>query len=32
VARIGNKAGELLQIIAHHGIRWFVSLFEAVAS
>ncbi|OXM86135.1 hypothetical protein [Paenibacillus rigui] len=27
---IGNKVGELLQIIAHHGIRWFVSLFQAI--
>jgi hypothetical protein len=31
VGRIGNKAGELLQIIAHYGIRWFVALFDAVS-
>ncbi|MFH5182740.1 hypothetical protein ACHHV8_08970 [Paenibacillus sp. TAB 01] len=27
---LGNKVGELLQIIAHHGIRWFVALFDAI--
>jgi hypothetical protein len=30
IARIGNKTGELLQIVAHHGIRLFVSLFEVI--
>ncbi|CRF28837.1 Uncharacterised protein [Mycobacterium tuberculosis] len=30
INRVGNKAGELLQIAAHHGIRAFVSLFEAL--
>ncbi|PZE22729.1 hypothetical protein [Paenibacillus xerothermodurans] len=32
VAHIGNKTGELLQIVAHHGIQLFVSLFEAITS
>jgi hypothetical protein len=27
---VGNKLGDLLQIAAHHGIRWFVSLFQAI--
>jgi hypothetical protein len=27
---VGNKLGDLLQIVAHHGIKWFVSLFDAV--
>jgi hypothetical protein len=27
---IGNKLGELLQIVSHHGIEWFVSLFDSV--
>ncbi|MFD0682700.1 MULTISPECIES: hypothetical protein [unclassified Paenibacillus] len=30
IARLGNKVGELLQIIAYHGIRLVVSLFEMV--
>jgi hypothetical protein len=30
ISRIGIKTGELLQITAYHGIRWFVALFEAV--
>ncbi|MUG69542.1 hypothetical protein [Paenibacillus validus] len=30
INRVGNKAGELLQIIAYHGIRAIVSLFEAM--
>lgn len=30
INRVGNKAGELLQIVAHHGIRAFVSLIEAL--
>nr|WP_245247143.1 MULTISPECIES: hypothetical protein [unclassified Paenibacillus] len=30
INRMGNKAGELLQIAAHHGIRAFVSLIEAL--
>ncbi|KRE90343.1 hypothetical protein ASG89_08560 [Paenibacillus sp. Soil766] len=28
--RVGNKLGELLQITAHHGIKLFISLFDAV--
>jgi predicted RecB family endonuclease len=31
VSRIGNKVGELLQIMAHYGIRGMVALFEAVS-
>ncbi|MEW9701567.1 hypothetical protein [Paenibacillus sp. SI8] len=27
---VGNKLGSLLQIVAHHGIKLFVSLFDAV--
>jgi hypothetical protein len=27
---VGNKLGDLLQIIMHHGIKIFVSLFDAV--
>ncbi|MBP1992883.1 hypothetical protein [Paenibacillus eucommiae] len=27
---VGNKLGELLQIMAHHGIKWFISIFDAV--
>lgn len=27
---VGNKLGDLLQIVAHHSIKWFVSLFDAV--
>jgi len=27
---VGNKLGDLLQIVAHHGIKLFVSLFDAV--
>ncbi|NEW05165.1 DUF3679 domain-containing protein [Paenibacillus sp. SYP-B3998] len=27
---VGNKLGDLLQIAAHHGIKLFVSLFDAV--
>jgi hypothetical protein len=30
VNRIGNKAGDLLQITANHGIRLFIKLFEAI--
>lgn len=30
INRLGNKAGELLQIIAYHGIRAIVSLFETL--
>ncbi|NOU95492.1 hypothetical protein GC093_20000 [Paenibacillus sp. LMG 31456] len=30
ISRLGNKAGELLQIVAYHGIRLFVSLFEMI--
>jgi hypothetical protein len=28
--RVGNKVGDLLQIVAHHGIKMFVSLFDSV--
>lgn len=28
--RVGNKLGEVLQITAHHGIKLFISLFDAV--
>lgn len=28
--RVGNKLGDLLQIASHHGIKLFVSLFDAV--
>ncbi|MGG1552658.1 hypothetical protein [Paenibacillus ferrarius] len=28
--RVGNKLGDLLQITMHHGIKLFVSLFDAV--
>jgi hypothetical protein len=27
---VGNKLGGLLQIMSHHGIRWFVSIFDSV--
>jgi hypothetical protein len=27
---VGNKLGELLQIVSHHGIRWFVSIFDSI--
>ncbi|UKS30384.1 hypothetical protein LOZ80_16165 [Paenibacillus sp. HWE-109] len=27
---VGNKLGDLLQIASHHGIRLFVSLFDAL--
>jgi hypothetical protein len=27
---VGNKLGELLQIVSHHGITWFVSIFDSV--
>ncbi|NOV03528.1 DUF3679 domain-containing protein [Paenibacillus planticolens] len=27
---VGNKLGDLLQIIAHHGIKLFVSIFDAI--
>ncbi|SDM87375.1 Protein of unknown function [Paenibacillus sp. yr247] len=27
---VGNKLGDLLQIASHHGIKLFVSLFDAV--
>jgi hypothetical protein len=27
---VGNKLGELLQIMSHHGIKWFVSIFDSV--
>jgi hypothetical protein len=27
---VGNKLGDLLQIVMHHGIKIFVSLFDAV--
>jgi hypothetical protein len=27
---VGNKLGDLLQIVTHHGIKLFVSLFDAV--
>jgi hypothetical protein len=27
---VGNKLGDLLQIVAHHSIKWFVSIFDAV--
>ncbi|ALS21277.1 MULTISPECIES: hypothetical protein [Paenibacillus] len=30
INRVGNKAGELLQIAAYHAIRAFVSLIEAL--
>ncbi|MCZ8518689.1 MULTISPECIES: hypothetical protein [Paenibacillus] len=30
INRLGNKTGELLQIATRHGIRWFVSMVEAV--
>ncbi|WP_284638662.1 hypothetical protein [Paenibacillus silviterrae] len=32
VNRIGNKTGDLLQIMAYNGIRAFIKLFEAVLS
>ncbi|WNR46353.1 DUF3679 domain-containing protein [Paenibacillus roseipurpureus] len=28
--RVGNKLGDLLQITMHHGIKLFVSIFDAV--
>lgn len=31
INRVGNKTGELLQIAAYHGIRFVVSLFEALS-
>lgn len=30
INRLGNKIGQLLQIIAHHGIKWFVALFDLI--
>lgn len=30
VNRIGNKAGQFLQITANHGIRLFIKLFESL--
>ena len=30
INRLGNKIGELLQIIAYHGIKWFVALFDTI--
>jgi hypothetical protein len=27
---VGNKLGDLLQIVSHHGIKWFVSIFDTV--
>ncbi|TVY09110.1 hypothetical protein [Paenibacillus cremeus] len=30
INRVGNKAGDLLQILAYHGIRMIVALFEAL--
>ena len=30
INRVGNKTGDLLQIAAHHSIRFIVSLFEAL--
>lgn len=27
---VGNKLGDLLQIVSHHGIQSFVSLFDSV--
>jgi hypothetical protein len=27
---VGNKLGDLLQIVSHHGIKWVVSIFDAV--
>ncbi|MFE5319962.1 hypothetical protein ACFQ88_14750 [Paenibacillus sp. NPDC056579] len=30
INRLGNKLGELLQIIAHHGVKWFVAIFDAI--
>lgn len=30
VNRVGNKLGELLQIAAHHGIRAFIAVIEAL--
>jgi hypothetical protein len=27
---VGNKLGELLQIVSHHGIKWFVSIFDTI--
>ncbi|AEI42689.1 hypothetical protein KNP414_04157 [Paenibacillus mucilaginosus KNP414] len=30
INRLGNKAGELLQIVTRHGIKLFVSMVEAV--
>ncbi|UUZ85476.1 hypothetical protein LJK88_19270 [Paenibacillus sp. P26] len=32
VNRFGNKVGDLLQIVAYHGMRWIVTLFEAIFS
>ncbi|WP_010495608.1 hypothetical protein [Paenibacillus elgii] len=31
INRVGNKTGELLQIAAYHGIRFVVSIFEAIS-
>lgn len=30
INRLGNKLGELLQIMAHHGVKWFVTLFDLI--
>lgn len=30
INHIANKVGELLQILAYHGIRWVVSLFDGI--
>ncbi|CAG7634712.1 hypothetical protein ACFQI7_06205 [Paenibacillus allorhizosphaerae] len=30
INRVGNKAGDLLQIAAYHSIRFIVALFEAI--
>jgi hypothetical protein len=30
INRIANKTGELLQILAYHGIRWVVALFDGL--
>lgn len=32
VNRVGNKTGDLLQIAAYHGIRFFVDMIEAIIS
>ncbi|KEQ27141.1 hypothetical protein [Paenibacillus tyrfis] len=31
INRVGNKTGELLQITAYYGIRFVVSIFEAIS-